>query len=127
MKRERDSKGRFLKGNTTGFAGNTTEQQREIAKQGGKVSAERQRERRTIAQVLRKVLDEPMSAGSELTRLDGIVASTMQDFYKKPSVKGLKIMAEILGELEENVNVNHNLVEKPVINIIPRKQQKGGE
>ena len=126
MKRERDSKGRFLKGNTTGVAGNTTEQQREIAKQGGKVSAERQRERRTIAQVLRKVLDEPMSAGSELTRLDGIVASTMQDFYKKPSVKGLKIMAEILGELEENVNVNHNLVEKPVINIIPRKQ-KGGE
>jgi hypothetical protein len=90
------------------------------------VSAERQRERRTIAQVLRKVLDEPISAGSEMTRLDGIVASTMQDFYKKPSVKGLKIMAEILGELEENVNVNHNLVEKPVINIIPRKH-KGGE
>lgn len=90
------------------------------------MSAERQRERRTIAQVLRKVLDEPMSAGSDMTRLDGIVTSTMQNFYKKPSVKGLKIMAEILGELEENVNVNHNLVEKPVINIIPRKQ-KGGE
>ena len=126
MKRERDDKGRFVKGNTTGFAGNTTDKQREIARQGGIASGESKREHKTIAQVLRKVLDEPISAGSEMTRLDGIVASTMQDFYKKPSVKGLKIMAEILGELEENVNVNHNLVEKPVINIIPRKQ-KGGE
>ena len=125
MERERDDKGRFVKGNTEGFGGNT-EKARECGRKGGVASGESRREHKTIAQVLRKVLDEPMSAGSEMTRLDGIVASTMQDFYKKPSVKGLKIMAEILGELEENVNVNHNLVEKPVINIIPRKQ-KGGE
>ena len=60
MGRERDEKGRFVKGNTEGFGGNT-EKARECGRKGGVASGESKREHKTIAQVLRKVLDEPMS------------------------------------------------------------------
>jgi hypothetical protein len=39
-------------------------------------------------------------------------------------MKDLKIAAELMGELEQNINLNHNMAEKPVINIVPRKSDK---
>ena len=120
MGRDRDEKGRFVKGNT--YAPQTSEEARARGHNGGVESGKARRERRTIADVMRKVLDEPMGE-TDLTRLDGVVQSTLQNFYKKPSMKGLKIMAEILGELEQNVNLKTN-DDKPVINIISKK---GGE
>lgn len=119
MAQQRDERGRFVKGNDKSFDQRTPEEQRNIAVMGGKASGESRRNRRTIAEVMRKVLDEPMG-DTDLTRLDGVVQSTLQNFYKKPSMKGLKILAEILGELEQNVNLKTN-DDKPVINIISKK------
>ena len=119
MAQQRDERGRFVKGNDKSFDQRTPEEQRNIAVMGGKASGESRRNRRTIAEVMRKVLDEPMG-DTDLTRLDGVVQSTLQSFYKKPSMKGLKILAEILGELERNINLKTN-DDKPVINIISKK------
>lgn len=120
MNRQRDEYGRFVKGNDERFQHNA-EKARKSGKKGGVASGESKRKRKTVAEVLRKVLDEPSAANDGTTRLDMIVNSALANFYKKPSMKGLKILTEILGELEENLNVNHNISDKPVINIIPKK------
>lgn len=118
MSRQRDNKGRFVKGiNPHGSKAEAAE----CGRKGGIASGESRRNRKTVAEVLRKVLDEPSAANDGTTRLDMIVNSALANFYKKPSMKGLKILTEILGELEENLNVNHNISDKPVINIIPKK------
>lgn len=76
----------------------------EAGRIGGVNSQAVQRERRTIAEVLRKVLDEEMSSGA--TRLDVVISKTVQALYDAPSVQQLKIVAELLGELEHKVKVD---------------------
>lgn len=75
-----------------------------IASRGGKASGKRRREKRTIAQALRAILDQPSAKGSKDTRLDSIVASVVNKLYKSPDIKDLKILAEILGELKQTIS-----------------------
>ena len=76
----------------------------EAGRIGGVKSGIVRAEKRTIAEVLRKVLDEEMSSGA--TRLDVVVSKTVQALYDAPSVQQLKIIAELLGELEHKVKVD---------------------
>ncbi|MGN0191075.1 MAG: hypothetical protein ACI39U_05410 [Candidatus Cryptobacteroides sp.] len=80
-----------------------TEVQREIRSKGGKARARKLREQKTIAAALRQVLGEPVEKGSKVTKLDALVAKTVKNLYDAPSVKGLKILAELLGELEHKI------------------------
>ena len=77
--------------------------QREIRSKGGKARAKKIKERKTIADALRKVLDEPLAKGSRMTRLDGISAKALKQMYDNPRMKDIKILAEILGELTQNI------------------------
>lgn len=70
---------------------------------GGKASAMKRRERKTLADALRKVLDEPTEKGSRVTKMDAIAIKSVKALYDKPTMKGLKILAEILGEMEQKV------------------------
>ena len=117
--RKRNAKGQFIKGNKEGFGGRCTEEVREINKQGGVASGIARREKKMLKEVLKEVLLEKVemvdSAGRriELSKQEVIVQNVLNRMQKKGSAKDLKILAEILGEMEINVNLTQS--EKPVI------------
>lgn len=78
--------------------------QREIRSKGGKAKAKKMKERKTIADALRQVLDEPIEKGSKTTKLDAIAIKTIKNLYDNPNAKGLKTIAEILGEVKQTIN-----------------------
>ena len=76
----------------------------ELARKAGKASGRRRRERKTIADALRKVLDEPIAKGSRQTRLDGISIKVIKKMFEDPDIRDMKCLAEILGELKQTIN-----------------------
>lgn len=91
-----------LKGH--GFDDRGADEARECGRKGGIASGAARRERKTIAEALRQLLDEPGKAGGTSTRLEGIVAQAIQKLYRNPTMKDLKTLAEILGELKVNID-----------------------
>lgn len=91
-------------GNLTPF---TKEQSREEAvengKKGGIASGKKKKERKLIADALRKVLDEPLAKGSRQTRLDGLAIRTVKKMFDNPNIKDMKTLAEILGEIKQTI------------------------
>ena len=110
--RKRDSKGRFVKGNAIG-----AENRKPITKENASEMAHRSVESRQRNKLLRETLREELSKetakGSGVTKQEAIVAAVVKNVFDKPSAKALKIMTEILGEMEINVNLNQS--EKPKI------------
>lgn len=108
MGRQRDNKGRFVKGNTEGnrFSANGTAT--ENGRKGALASNEVQRRKRLLREVLRDELDKETAQGSGVTKMEAVVAAVVQNEYKKASAKGLKILTEILGEMEVNINVRES-------------------
>lgn len=82
----------------------TKEEQRAIARQGGIASGKARREQKTIADALRKVLEEPANE-TGLTKREAIVARVIHRLRDKGDVYQLKVLADILGESEETINV----------------------
>ena len=78
--------------------------QREIRSKGGKARAKKMKERKTIAEALRKILDEPIAKGSRQTRLDGISIKVIKKMFEDPDIRDMKFLAEILGELKQTIN-----------------------
>lgn len=113
MSRQRDNKGRFVKGNTEGVKFKSGPEQSELARMGAYATNEVMRKKRLLREVLREELDKETAKGSGITKMEAVVAAVVQGLYQKPNAKGLKIMAEILGEMEVNVNLNQ--AEKPKI------------
>lgn len=111
-KRQRDSKGRFVKGCTEGkqYRKPIT---KENASEYGKRSQEVQHRRKLLRETLMEELSKETAKGSGLTKQEAIVAAVVKNLYDKPNAKGLKIITEILGEMEINVNLNQS--EKPKI------------
>ena len=113
MSRVRDSKGRFVKGNDEGQKFQAGGQQSEIARQGGHAVQEEKKRKKLLREVLREELDKETTKGSGVTKMEAVVAAVVQGLYQKPNAKGLKIMTEILGEMEVNVNLTQ--AQKPII------------
>ena len=113
MSRVRDSKGRFVKGNDEGnrFTSNGTAS--ENGRKGAIASNEVQKRKKLLREVLREELDKETAKGSGLTKQEAIVAAVVKNLYDKPNAKGLKILTEILGEMEVNVNLTQ--AQKPII------------
>lgn len=90
----------------------TSDQSREEAKKngkkGGKKSGEKRREKKLIRDALREVLNEPAAPGSNKSRLEVLAADALSDLHEAPDIRKLKVLAEILGELEQNVNLSSN-------------------
>ena len=123
MSRQRDSKGRFTKGNTEGQKINSGKAA-EMGRKGGVASGESRRYAKTFAEALRRIMDEPASAASDIPRREIISMKVVENLYKNPTIKDLKIAAELMGELEQSINLNHNISEKPVINIVSKRSGK---
>lgn len=111
--RKRDAKGRFVKGNTEGKKFQAGGQQSEIARQGGHAVQEEKKRRKLLRETLMEELSKETAKGSGVTKQEAIVAAVVKNLYDKPNAKGLKIITEILGEMEINVNVRES--EKPKI------------
>ena len=111
--RKRDSKGRFVKGNTEGRKFETGGKQSEVAREGGLASGESKHRRKLLRETLIEELSKETAKGSGVTKQEAIVAAVVKNLYDKLNAKGLKIITEILGEMEINVNVNQS--EKPKI------------
>lgn len=110
--RKRDSKGRFVKGNTIGAENRkpiTKENAVEYARRSQKV----QHRNKLLRETLREELSKETAKGSGVTKQEAIVAAVVKNLYDKPNAKGLKIITEILGEMEINVNLTQS--EKPKI------------
>lgn len=82
----------------------TPREREELARKAGKASGKKRRERKTIAEALRKILDEPIAKGSRQTRLGGISMKVIKKLYDDPDIRDLKTLAEILGELKQTNN-----------------------
>ena len=112
MSRQRDSKGRFVKGVEIGRE-NLKKFTKDNAKEMGERSGEAKRRRKLLRETLIEELEKDTAKGTGLTKQEAIVAAVVKNVYDKPSAKALKILTEILGEMEINVNVNQS--EKPKI------------
>ena len=118
MSRNRDAKGRFVKGNTEGInnLGDcifTKENAAEKGRKGGIASGESRRRRKLLRETLIEELEKETAKGSGVTKQEAIVAAVVKNVFEKPSAKALKIITEIIGEMEINVNLNQS--EKPKI------------
>lgn len=113
MSRQRDDKGRFIKGNTEGQKFETGGKQADVAHDGGVASGESKRRRKLLRETLMEELSKETAKGSGVTKQEAIVAAVVKNTFDHPSAKDLKIITEILGEMEINVNVRE--AEKPKI------------
>ena len=116
MGRKRDNKGRFVKGNEIGrenLKPFTREQASDMGKKGAVKSAETKRRNKMLKEELREILAEETTAGSGMTKQHAVIQNVLKNTLSKGKALDLKILAEILGEMEINVNVNQ--AEKPVI------------
>lgn len=114
MSRVRDSKGRFVKGNDEGQKFQASGgMAAENGKKGAIAMHEVQKRKKLLREVLREELDKETAKGSGLTKQEAIVAAVVKNLYDKPNAKGLKILTEILGEMEVNVNLTQ--AQKPII------------
>lgn len=82
----------------------TPKERVELARKAGKASGRKRRARKTIADALRIVLDEPLAKGSRQTRLDGISIKVIKKMFEDPDIRDMKCLAEILGELKQTIN-----------------------
>lgn len=77
---------------------------RENGRKGGIASGKVRRERKTIAEIINKVLDEELP-GTELTKREAIVVKTLERAYKQGRVEDLERIAKLTGEYQQNINV----------------------
>lgn len=96
---ERDAKGRFVKGNTSGIS-------TEVAREYQQRSATKRKENRTVAEVLRAQLMEKAGDGN-LTKLEYLTLKAITTHAKGDmTMKDLREMQKVLGEDIKEMNIN---------------------
>ena len=97
-KRQRDSKGRFVKGNTEGIS-------TEVAREYQQRSAEARKRNKTLREAMIEPLHE--DGGNGLTKLEVLVRKAMANHANgKLSFLDLKALASIMGEDKLNIETN---------------------
>ena len=76
----------------------------EEAKRGGIASGKARRERKTLADTLRVVLEERANDAG-LTRREAIVAKVVKRLYDDGDIRDLKILADVLGESVQTIDL----------------------
>lgn len=82
----------------------TAKERQDIARAGGIASGKARREKKTLVEALRSVLDEQAN-DTGITRREAIVARVVKRLYDKGDVYQLKALADILGESEETLHI----------------------
>lgn len=116
MSRNRDAKGRFVKGNTEGMENLvkfSKENAAENGRAGGIASGESKRRMKLLKEELREILNEETAKGSGMTKQHAVIQNVLKNTLSKGKALDLKILSEILGEMEINVNVRES--ERPTI------------
>ena len=112
-KMKRDSKGRFVKGNTEG---------QQFHNSGGMAAAmqvrsvEARKQNKTLREALREALLE--DGGGGYTKMEILARKAMENHRSgKLSFHDLRDLAEILGESKINITIEQETDERPEINI----------
>ena len=103
--RDRDERGRFIKGNPHRFIAGT-EKPSNGGKVGGVISGESKRHKKLLKEELREILNEETVKGSGITKQQSLIQNILKNTLSKGKALDLKILCEVLGELEKNVNLN---------------------
>ena len=111
--RKRNEKGQFVKGNKEGHHFPKGDAQRETARLGGIARQAQAKRNKMLKEELRAILNEETTAGSGVTKMQAVIQNVLKNTLSKGKALDLKILAEILGEMEINVNLTQS--EKPVI------------
>ena len=111
--RQRNEKGQFVKGTTEGHRFKTREEASAAGKKGAAKANETIKRNKLLKEELRAILNEETTAGSGVTKMQAVIQNVLKNTLSKGKALDLKILAEILGEMEINVNLTQS--EKPVI------------
>lgn len=111
--RKRNAKGQFVKGNKEGHHFPKGEAQRETARLGGIARQAQAKRDKMLKEELRAILSEETTTGSGVTKMQAVIQNVLKNTLSKGKALDLKILAEILGEMEINVNVRES--ERPII------------
>ena len=112
MSRQRDNKGRFVKGSEIGNE-NLKKFTKDNASEMGQRSVEARRRNKLLKEELRDILNEETTKGAGVTKMQAVIQNVLKNTLSKGKALDLKILAEVLGEMEINVNLNQS--EKPKI------------
>lgn len=82
----------------------TEDEQRELARKGGKASVKARRERKTIAETMQKLLDDEVE-GTGMTRREAIIFKALHRAYKQGKMDDVVKIAQLVGEFKQNLNV----------------------
>lgn len=99
-KQQRDSKGRFVKGNTEGIS-------TEVARVYQARSAEARKRNRTLAEAVRAALEKKATEGSPMIRLEYLAEKAIANHATGDmTFKDLRDLQKLLGEDVQNVNLS---------------------
>lgn len=110
--RKRNEKGQFVKGTKEGHRF-TKENASEMGRKGADKANEVIKRNKLLKEELRAILNEETTAGSGVTKMQAVIQNVLKNTLSKGRALDLKILAEVLGEMEINVNLTQK--EKPVI------------
>ena len=103
----RDEKGRFLPGNKEGHRFTRNGDATVAGAKGTMVREQNRRERETLAEVLKKQLQQKAAQGTEMTKLEYLVAKALDNHSKGAlTLKDLTYLQKLLGEDTLNINTN---------------------
>ena len=89
---DRDSKGRFIKGNTAGIS-------TDVARDYQLRSVESRKANKTLADVVRKALEKKATSGSEMTRMEYLAEKAINNHaIGEMTFKDLRDLQKLLGE-----------------------------
>lgn len=104
----RDEQGRFVKGETPEGAKPINEGvAKEYQARSAVARKANRKERETLAEVLKRQLQEKAAGGSQLTKLEYLVSKALQNHSKGTlTLKDLTYLQKLLGEDTLNINTN---------------------
>lgn len=79
---------------------------KENAKENQLKAAAKRKQNKTIADTLRKALNEKIAVGSRITKMEWLVLQALQNAKTTISFRDLKDIQALLGESVQNINVS---------------------
>lgn len=102
-----------MKGTKEGNRFQPGENASNAGRNGGLKAAETKHRNKLLKEELRDILNEETTKGSGVTKMQAVIQNVLKNTLSKGRALDLKILAEVLGEMEINVNLNQS--EKPRI------------
>lgn len=79
---------------------------REGGRKGGVASGEARRQRKTVKEALRALMDEKAPNSTGDTRMDDFIRKAYENELKEPNLQSLLNLQKLLGELVDRMEIN---------------------